>query len=1470
ETTKAPKKLGVFELKDRFSRRGKTRLDAPSAVYSGSHNLLEEPAFSKPYSDESMFGESSSFLTVPAADSKQMDSASGGILRKSIKSPLSPKSSSDLIDLRDDRALAGNAKSQTSLNEARFFGSDVTMNPDEATDSQNSIDTASANWDPSAGFLLHRCHSDTNVSYYSVQQIDEVTGSNHYITRDGRINCETVLRGLYWICNLHNSLRICEYLLKNVFCLIDLCQLTWEKPKRRRKHKPSHYYRHTREESANPATGLNTAVNKRIHGRHNLYSRSKSMAVPGIHLSLNSTAGYAGKTSQARSRGSSVVTHNEVGSAEKLAKVNGGGRLLPFGRNRSRRQPFTDDGADRSADVSSDEENSTSRSFRMHQSRPTFHKSDRYLNVDCPALAQVRFQPRRLSLRQRSFQNRCVGEIPVCGSMRQLPNKLLVVEKRPQRRIRAVRSNMIDDKTPEQSRERRKRATINFSLIMEILVKIIRGLGCSHSHSNEWDGGSRRVATGAGHQGTASAAATSVSTPTTLRRHTHECLLRMFTLNQNLFYYFFSRLIAAAPITELMEFLHGLTSFCLDPVVMNPNRPGFSEKWSYHNSFGQSFTGEGTRGAEGVIIASLMGPLVRRFVRCRRELATQENISLFTEIRHFLTYLKAIHGNTFRRALLCALLCPIRTVTVKTQQPTSLCRPRALSGRNSLWPASASKRPSMIVTSGDLVDAGDTISGGQNKRMLLTQSTIGQTWKPSDQKPSKLVTERKLIDLLALKENLRDFTFLLECLEPGTLPEPQLAASFLDLNAPVLARACLLLECAYFVNRCNRGEWPSWMKMNFPMPMQQVEHNSQITAASQQHIAISISGPTGNSVSDAGDQKVAGARSTTQIQWAAGRLFHSWAEALGIRLMTFLEGCSSTEICLSRDFQSDEDFLDDATVNPNGDSCPYALLVMAVQLLNEITAFLRESHQHIARAQATATTGLSRSALEHFNQWDGGPTGSCLPGPCGRRSHAASSTGASNAATGALKSTKRRLSILMPLFTQYSVASEAKEKCNSVYIELSNVRSEDGDTNSRATDDYETIHPSSATGGHSSRQISFAINENDRQRCNSLQGSLSSLDVQSEAVEKPVRKSIPKSLTRKRQRSGSFRQSFQLSSLMNVPRTAKTESGLRRMSSRASTSGGECQGSGGRDSSQDDGSTAYANHGSRHIQLPNLRPDAPTIYGRRSDSGEGLGVGDFDGDVELNKRSPRRDRRRTSLGAGREPSRSSSSRTHIQAPVADVYSSNMPWMPAVIAFAKKTNFDCKHQPFCEPNCFDRQQQQLRSLVQAIRQVYSAPNESSFIRSVDELPEGRRVRRVVGEAKPPSATDSHPSNGGLSCQCSSDSFGGGVGGGWNEEEFAFSDEENGAAKEGEGGDELEEHFRFTPLLRGGGLGAADLANGFNVGGGGGGGVITDPELETSASILHRVFGGGDSLDKKNTLFSRTAKRKNLTVRIAVEP
>ena len=32
----------------------------------------------------------------------------------------------------------------------------------------------------------------------------------------------------------------------------------------------------------------------------------------------------------------------------------------------------------------------------------------------------------------------------------------------------------------------------------------------------------------------------------------------------------------------------------------------------------------------------------------------------------------------------------------------------------------------------------------------------------------------------------------------------------------MVARATLLLEVALFVHRCNRGDWPEWMRLNLP------------------------------------------------------------------------------------------------------------------------------------------------------------------------------------------------------------------------------------------------------------------------------------------------------------------------------------------------------------------------------------------------------------------------------------------------------------------------------------------------------------------------------------------------------------------------------------------------------------------------------------------------------------------------------
>lgn len=113
---------------------------------------------------------------------------------------------------------------------------------------------------------------------------------------------------------------------------------------------------------------------------------------------------------------------------------------------------------------------------------------------------------------------------------------------------------------------------------------------------------------------------------------------------------------------------------------------------------------------------------------------------------------------------------------------------------------------------------------------------------------------------------------------------------------------------------------------------------------------------------------------------------------------------------------------------------------MAVQLLNEITTFLRESHQHATRTQlvasSNASSGAGRSA-DHSGQWESGGNV--------RRNQTGTSA---SSAVGALKSTRRRLSILMPMFAQ----ADTKDKHSSVCIELSSVKGEDGHNASKTAD----------------------------------------------------------------------------------------------------------------------------------------------------------------------------------------------------------------------------------------------------------------------------------------------------------------------------------------------------------------------------------------------------------------------------------
>ncbi|XP_055887561.1 protein unc-80 homolog isoform X2 [Biomphalaria glabrata] len=201
------------------------------------------------------------------------------------------------------------------------------------------------------------------------------------------------------------------------------------------------------------------------------------------------------------------------------------------------------------------------------------------------------------------------------------------------------------------------------------------------------------------------------------------------------------------------------------------------------------------------------------------------------------------------------------------------------------------------------------------------------------------VKEKRMVDKYVIKSGMLRFSFLLECCSPGSLPDPQLLAAMLDLEAPVSARAALLLECAHFIHRCNRGEWPNWMKLNLP--------SFRHTVAALQNRG-----------------QPSGYRRNLMLQRAAGRMFYAWAENLGLQMEYILAKEHADRLAVIDEVKDEkrkkelrmedeeEDFLDEASVNQKGKECPYALKMLACLVLVEITTFLRETFQYLPRSRS--------------------------------------------------------------------------------------------------------------------------------------------------------------------------------------------------------------------------------------------------------------------------------------------------------------------------------------------------------------------------------------------------------------------------------------------------------------------------------------------------------------------------------------
>ncbi|CAE1324419.1 UNC80 [Acanthosepion pharaonis] len=203
------------------------------------------------------------------------------------------------------------------------------------------------------------------------------------------------------------------------------------------------------------------------------------------------------------------------------------------------------------------------------------------------------------------------------------------------------------------------------------------------------------------------------------------------------------------------------------------------------------------------------------------------------------------------------------------------------------------------------------------------------------------------------------FSFLLECCTPGSLPDPQLVAAMLVLEAPIVARAALLLECGHFIHRCNRGDWPNWMKLNLPT-------FRQSTAALHSR------------------GQPSGYRRSLILQRSAGRMFYQWAENLGSQLEYIMAKEHTDRLAVIDEIKDEvrkrelraedenENFLDEATVNFSGSDCPYALKMIACLVLLEITTFMRETYQYLPKSRTGKRDAVWERSASTSRRWSSG------------------------------------------------------------------------------------------------------------------------------------------------------------------------------------------------------------------------------------------------------------------------------------------------------------------------------------------------------------------------------------------------------------------------------------------------------------------------------------------------------------------
>ena len=153
-----------------------------------------------------------------------------------------------------------------------------------------------------------------------------------------------------------------------------------------------------------------------------------------------------------------------------------------------------------------------------------------------------------------------------------------------------------------------------------------------------------------------------------------------------------------------------------------------------------------------------------------------------------------------------------------------------------------------------------------------------------------LLGERVHLDARCLVQGLAYYRFFMDSLPPASIPDVSFMGAFLELDAPVLSKAAFLLQTAHFVHKCNRKEWPEWLKSNLGP-----------ASGGGPPLSAGAGGPSGTTGATGSSASYSYMKSLSNVtrrnkryQLAAASMFAAWAEVLADQLDSILSTATMT------------------------------------------------------------------------------------------------------------------------------------------------------------------------------------------------------------------------------------------------------------------------------------------------------------------------------------------------------------------------------------------------------------------------------------------------------------------------------------------------------------------------------------------------------------------------------------------------